>query len=129
MARGIVILDDCEDLRLVLICLLKSRFSETCLAVGSVREFKDHEPQVLDSHLVILDINLGISEPSGLDAFNWLKGSNYQGQVFFLTGHGHSHPAVIEACHSGAKVWSKPVPTEVLISAIASVIKPAEAQE
>jgi FixJ family two-component response regulator len=128
MATGIVILDDSEDLRFMLICLLKSVFSEVCLAVGSVRELIAHEPEVLNSHLVILDINLGVNEPNGLDAYNWLKKSNYRGQVFFLTGHGLCHPAVTEACRSGAKVWSKPLLTEELIAAISSVIKPREAR-
>jgi ActR/RegA family two-component response regulator len=68
---------------------------------------------VLHSHLSILDINLGARQPSGLEAYRWLRERGYEGQIVFLTGHAMTHPLVSEAQKMGtARVLQKPVPLD-----------------
>jgi hypothetical protein len=46
-------------------------------------------PKVLNCTLAILDVNLGAGNPSGVDAYRWLKQERFVGRVVFLTGHTH----------------------------------------
>lgn len=108
--RQIVVLEDDEDLRQMLCQLLRTAGAERCLPVASVAELKANEADVMTSHLAILDVNLGPGEPSGLDAFAWLKERGFGGQIVFLTGHARSHPLVKAAYElPNVKVFEKPM--------------------
>jgi FixJ family two-component response regulator len=67
--------------------------------------------------LAILDINLGEGQPSGLDAYHWLRESGFEGKIVFLTGHARSHPLVSQARQAGKVViLEKPTTMERLLS-------------
>src|SRR5665213_1769496 len=93
----VVILEDDPDLRSLLGQILK--FNSPCesLAVASLDEMKKCRDEVLGSNLCLLDIDLGVGKPTGLDAFEWLSQLEYSGKIFFLTGHARSHPLVVKA--------------------------------
>lgn len=126
MAAKIVYLDDSDDLIRLLSRLIKFKLSEDCLGVHSMGELMSKSSEVLQSQLAILDINLGMGEPTGVDAYEWLRAHNFQGEIFFLTGHSRSDPLVAQACQTGASVWDKPIATNQIFTAIGDVIgKPA----
>lgn len=109
MPLKIVVLDDCEDLRLLMQRLLQIRFGAECVAIGKVGDLACHEEQVLSSQLIFLDINLGEDEPSGIDAYSWLCERGFAGSVYFFTGHAKNHPLVAAAEPLGVSVLEKPV--------------------
>jgi FixJ family two-component response regulator len=68
----------------------------------------------------ILDINLGPGQPSGIDAYKWLRNNGYRGRIAFLTGHAGTHPLVIEATRIGdAEIFSKPVDPDQIQTIVA----------
>jgi FixJ family two-component response regulator len=69
--------------------------------------------------MAFLDINLGPAQPSGVDAYRWLRDKGFNKPIFFLTGHASTYPLVAEAELLGdAKVLSKPCKPEDLIAII-----------
>ena len=67
--------------------------------------------------LGILDVNLGSNQPSGLDAFAWLRAERYPGRIAFLTGHAMTHPLVERARQMGeAVVLPKPLEISKLLA-------------
>jgi FixJ family two-component response regulator len=118
VVASIVCLDDGEDLRMIFSQLAENKCGMKCLALASVKELLERSDEVLKSKLVFLDINLKPGEPSGIDAYNWLVENNYAGKIFFLTGHGHSHPLVSKAEKSGIEVLEKPVAAEKICALI-----------
>lgn len=44
-----------------------------------------------------LDINLGIGQKTGMDAFNWLQAHGFTNRVVFFTGHARSFPLLVSA--------------------------------
>lgn len=106
----ILLLDDDDDLRETvgeLIALWGTR----CLALPSLAAMTAEERAVLACRLAILDVNLGDGQPSGVDAFEWLRRRRFAGRVVFLTGHARSHPAVARAATTGVQVLAKPLDT------------------
>jgi DNA-binding NarL/FixJ family response regulator len=100
------------------ICLEASRRC-TVQAVASFRELERGFHDCGDVAAAILDINLGQGEPTGIDAYHWLRSRGFSGRVVFLTGHAASHPLVREARLIGdAVVLEKPTGMDHLSSAI-----------
>ena len=118
VAEKVIYLEDSEDLRSLMSHLIKSRLGEDCLCLASVKDLIKAEKIALNSKIIILDINLGAGEPTGLDAFDWLQEQGFKGKIFFLTGHAYSHPLVAKACASGAEVWNKPILTNKIFPAL-----------
>jgi DNA-binding NtrC family response regulator len=108
--RCVLILDDDEDLRDVLGTTVEEVFGWSWLGVSSVGAMIDLGTRALTSDLAILDINLGLDQPSGLDAFAWLVEHHYRGRVIFLTGHAATHPLVDKAQRQQlASIYQKPL--------------------
>jgi len=108
--RRVVFLDDDADLREVFSDLMGAMgvAVETAGSVGELEEVIERAPDSFD--LAILDINLGPGEPSGLDAYRWLKQHDFKGRMAFLTGHARSHPLVTAARELGdVRVLDKPI--------------------
>ncbi len=106
---GILVLDDDEDLREAFTELVRAAFDRECVGLASVAELTALGRSVLSFAMVFLDINLGADVPSGLDAYRWLRKFGFCGNVVFLTGHGSTHPMVLEAHRIGdALVMTKP---------------------
>lgn len=124
MRTSVLYLDDNTDLRELLAALIESALDVHCFTVSSVDELKENSGIVFQTNVAILDIELGFQQPTGIDAYRWLIESNYQGHIFFLTGHGRSHPLVQEATKSGVTIWEKPIGAEQITSAIQSLLQP-----
>ncbi len=84
----------------------------TASSLADVQALGDLLP-TLDTAL--LDINLGLGRPSGVDIARWLREHGYTPRVIFITGHAPDHPLVKEAAGEGGHVLEKPVvPSELL---------------
>jgi DNA-binding response OmpR family regulator len=79
----------------------------------------------LSFDLVILDVNLGAGQPSGVDACRWLQERSFSGQIVFLTGHA-SLPGVAEAHSLGLKVLQKPLAIDELVKLLGEQPKRTE---
>jgi DNA-binding NtrC family response regulator len=112
---GILFLDDDADLRRIISTLVQLKTGKSCLALATLAEMRAHREQVLGTQLAILDVNLGEDQPSGLDAYGWLRAEGYRGRVVFLTGHAATHPLVEAAARMGqVKVLVKPLTADQL---------------
>jgi DNA-binding NtrC family response regulator len=106
---SVVILEDDLDLRQVMGEIVRMLGAD-CVTVSSVADLQQKAGQVLASDLAILDVNLGIGLPNGIDAYNWLVLSGYTGRIVFLTGHASTHPLVAAAAKlHGVTVFEKPL--------------------
>jgi DNA-binding response OmpR family regulator len=115
VAKSVLVVDDDADLRTVL-CDLFDSYGARCTGVGSLNELKNLVADGrLPFDLAILDVNLGAGQPSGVDAYRWLRERSFSGQILFLTGHGRSFPGVAEARALGVKVLEKPVAIDDLV--------------
>jgi DNA-binding NtrC family response regulator len=113
-----ILLDDDADLLEVMAEVLAAEGWRT-LTVRSVAELQALGQRALAADVVVLDINLGPSRPSGIDAYDWLLGQGFGGRILFLTGHARSHPLVARAEHlHRARVIDKPASADRLIDLI-----------
>jgi FixJ family two-component response regulator len=121
------LLDDDADLLEILAELLEERGCR-CLIAHSLGELKALGPEVLAADVVVLDINLGSGQPSGIDAYDWLVSEQFRGRILFLTGHAHAHPLVARAERlQRAQVLDKPLDGQVLLDKIIGSSDGAEA--
>ena len=115
----VLFLEDNDDLRQTFVELITILHERRCVGVSSYDEVVALGPKVLACDAAILDINLGPNEPSGIDAYKWLRDTGYPGRVIFLTGHASTHPLVIEAARIGdAEVLSKPIDPDQIESIV-----------
>jgi DNA-binding NtrC family response regulator len=114
-----LVLDDDEDLRFLLCEAVASQPHCECVAVGSLADLIAHEQEALGCDLAILDVNLGVGTPNGLDALEWLRAHHFQGRIVLLTGHARSHPLVERArTMSAVPVLEKPVSLETILALV-----------
>jgi FixJ family two-component response regulator len=125
----IVFLDDSEDLRELMAVLLESALGVECLCFGSLVDFENNSTEVLLAKVAILDINLGINVPDGMDAFNWLIARGFPGKILFFTGHARTNPQVALAERNGAQILEKPLHPEKLISSVSRALTEAHDNE
>ncbi len=117
MDGGIFLLEDDDDLRSVLIDLIKRSTARPCRGLRTLSELREQRQWVLGCSLGIIDVNLGPGQPSGLDAFAWLRAERFAGRIAFLTGHAATHPLVERALQMGeASVLTKPLEVEGLLA-------------
>lgn len=109
MNNSIVLLDDVPEIRELLGSYLEMTLPVRCFTYANLQELHKNRETVLNSHVAILDLELGSGQPNGLDAFKWLVSQNYNGKIFFLTGHGKSNPLVQDATTEGAEILQKPL--------------------
>jgi DNA-binding NtrC family response regulator len=105
--KSVLVLDDDADLRMTL-CELFDSYGARSVGVGSVDELRRVMEDGPSFDLAILDVNLGAGQPSGVDAYRWLKEHSFSGRIAFLTGHARSLPGVAEAYALGATILQKP---------------------
>lgn len=120
--RRVLVLDDDVDFCDLLRMLLETTLDGVeCLGMHKLAELIAHSAEVMACELVILDVNLGPGEPSGIDALAWLRANRFGGVIVFLTGHARWHPLLLQqASSSGVRVLEKPVDTTTLLSLLPS---------
>lgn len=114
MAPPVVFLEDSDDMRILLTRLLQIKFGLECRCFSSYDDFTAEPDGLMEAKLFLLDINLGDSEKSGIDAYRWLVSRGAPGKVCFLTGHAKQHPLVKEAKDVGTLVLEKPITPSLL---------------
>jgi CheY-like chemotaxis protein len=115
----VLYVEDNDDLRELVVELVTVVLKRRCVGVGSYEELVALGEEALRCSVAILDINLGPSRRSGIDAYAWLRDHGYQGRIVFLTGHASSHPLVVEAQRIGeAEIFSKPIEPDRLRSIV-----------
>lgn len=63
----------------------------------------------LNFDIAFLDVNLGIGQKSGIDAFDWLIANDFKGTIIFLTGHAGSYEILKKiSCHPNVHLLDKP---------------------
>jgi CheY-like chemotaxis protein len=106
----ILVLDDDPDLTLVMSDLIRALSGRGTVVAHSLAELQTRGHEAIACDLALLDVNLGYGEPSGVDAFEWLRQSGFRGRVYFFTGHAGDHPLVRQASSiPGTSVVSKPI--------------------
>jgi DNA-binding NtrC family response regulator len=108
MTTSVLVVDDDADLREVLGGSIEL-LGHGCVTAASLAELMEKREEAVRCKLAILDINLHADAPSGLDVHRWLEHEGFTGTILFLTGHARTHPLVIAACESGARVVEKPI--------------------
>jgi FixJ family two-component response regulator len=117
----LLMVDDDEDLRLAFADLVEAEYDRHVIGAGDLDELVALGPRALACGLIIIDVNLGPSRPSGVDVLAWLREHDYRGKVVFLTGHGRTSPQVEQAHHTeGVPVLSKPLGAEALMGLVES---------
>ncbi|WP_224240300.1 response regulator [Hyalangium gracile] len=115
----VLVLEDDKDLRTLLCELMEACGAEACVRAASFDEMVRQKQQVLGCGLALMDVNLGSGQPSGLDAYHWLRDNGFTGRIVFLTGHARHHPLVRKAQElTQAQVLSKPVNTKELMALV-----------
>jgi CheY-like chemotaxis protein len=116
--ENVLYLDDDDDLRMAVSDVLGG-LDRTCLGVASYPDLVALGDKALGCSIAILDISLGSSDATGLEAYHWLRDKGFNGRILFLTGHAASHPLVREARGlSDAQVFAKPINLEAFQSEI-----------
>jgi DNA-binding NtrC family response regulator len=117
----LLVLDDDDDLRLLLCEAVTSLTDGECLGVRSFDDLLAHQAEALGCDLALLDVNLGVGAPNGLDALGWLRAHDFRGRVMFLTGHARTHPLVERAQFAaGVPVLEKPISLDTLLSLLSA---------
>ena len=120
MAKILVIEDD-EMLRGLLCDLFAVRGCVECVALASLADLEAYDDRVLGFDLAILDVNLGVDMPTGVDVYRWLRSRHFAGHIAFLTGHARSFPLVADASRlPDVRVLEKPVSTSELTALLAA---------
>ena len=115
----VLYVEDNDDLRELVVELVTAVLKHRCVGVGSYEELVGLGDEALGCSIAILDINLGPNQPSGIDAYRWLRDKGYSGRIVFLTGHARTHPLVVEAQRIGdAQIFSKPIEPDRLRSIV-----------
>jgi len=124
MSCDVILLDDDEDLREATAEVISKLVHCTVDTFGSLNQLQLNYERASSSKLAFLDINLGLNEPSGLEAYTFLLNNDYRGRVFFFTGHAKSHPLVQTAAQLGrAEILNKPVAVTSLVRLVRSELE------
>lgn len=115
MAGKVLLLEDDADQLEMLAMALSLICGRECVRARSYADLTSLADEALGCAVALLDVNLGAHQPSGLDAYLWLRDHQYRGRVCFLTGHAHSHPLVMRALATGdARLVEKPIGSDCL---------------
>lgn len=95
--KKILFLDDDESLCFLMKEVFKEEPTVEVTTVNSYAALLEQQPVIADFDIIFLDVNLGPGQPTGLDAFAWLKTQSYNKKVVFFTGHAQAYPLVRQA--------------------------------
>lgn len=120
--KTVFFLDDSQELLEVMKVFAESSCACQAISASSFDEMFSMEEAILKCDLAFLDLNLGSHQPSGVQAYRWMRSLGYNKPVYFLTGHAVDSEESREALiFDEAKVLRKPVPAQDLIQIIGSL--------
>jgi FixJ family two-component response regulator len=118
-ADKVLVLDDDPDLLDSLSDTIRVLAHKTPVSARSYEDLVAQRDSALECSMALLDINLGMGKPSGLDAYDFLRREGFKGEITFLTGHARTHPVVAWAHSRGhAHILQKPLSADELLRAI-----------
>lgn len=111
--RSIFFLDDSEEYLDVMKVFVQAACNCEAITCSNIESMQNQIEEILKSEMAFLDINLGLNQPSGIQAYRWLKSQGYNKPVYFLTGHAKdSDEAKQAAIFEDARVLQKPIPPQ-----------------
>lgn len=111
--RSIFFLDDSEDYLEVIKVFVQAACDYEAITCANIENMQSRIDEILKSEMAFLDINLGLNQPSGIQAYRWLRSQGYNKPVFFLTGHGKdSDEAKQASIFEEVRVIQKPIPPQ-----------------
>ncbi|MCM2353578.1 MAG: response regulator [Pseudobdellovibrio sp.] len=111
--RSIFFLDDSEEYLDVMKVFVQAACNFEAITCSNIESMQNQIEEILKSEMAFLDINLGLNQPSGIQAYRWLKSQGYNKPVFFLTGHAKDSDEAREAAiFEDARVLQKPIPPQ-----------------
>ena len=115
MFESVLIVDDDLELCELMKQLLEARGCSVCIC-HTLSQVETEFSKISGCDVVFIDIDLGSRQPNGVEVYKYLLANDFPGRIYFLTGHGKSHPQVVRAREIGAvDVLSKPIaPNEIL---------------
>lgn len=115
----VFILEDDQDLAFTYEQLVSLLTDQQTLLTHCFKEMQSKLEEILECKVAVLDIDLGENQPTGVDAFVWLRQNGFLNKIYFMTGHAQSHPLVVQAVKmSGATVLTKPVDIDRFLAVI-----------
>ena len=119
--KKVLILEDDCDLAASYQMILGLMLPHQLHVLHDMKEMLASSADALACDVALIDVDLGHNQPTGLDAYQWLRENGFKGSIFFVTGHARTHPAVVEAVElNGVSLLQKPVELDRLIEAINS---------
>ncbi|AZZ35603.1 hypothetical protein CIK05_01910 [Bdellovibrio sp. qaytius] len=119
--RSIFFLDDSAEFLEVMKVFIENISTCSAITASNFEYMLAQEELILKSDMAFLDINLGLHQPSGVQAYRWLRSLGYNKPVFFLTGHAIDSDETKEAhTFEGTKILRKPISPQELLQLIGS---------
>jgi DNA-binding NtrC family response regulator len=118
----VFVLDDDLDLVDLLKRQIEQTPGHTMIGATSYADMLTKRDTILKCQIAFLDIDLGLKQPTGIEAHKWLRNNHFTGKKYFLTSHPSTHPLVAQVIagsfHGDGQVLSKPLNPSMLISLI-----------
>lgn len=122
-SRKILLIDDDENLLDSLAEFFELALDMKCIRSRGLDDAIARKSEIFAGEVVaaILDINLGVGVPNGLDAYQWLRSQGFHGKIAFLTGHAKDHPLVRKVAEiEGVRIFEKPMDVNEIVAMIES---------
>jgi len=110
----VLVVEDDDDL-LEVLGLLFEHAGVAHAGARSLAEVQALGDRIAELTAVVIDINLGGGQPTGLDVAAWLRAHGFRGRVSFMTGHAPDHALVRAAVSDDGEVLEKPIDTRALL--------------
>jgi DNA-binding response OmpR family regulator len=121
----ILFVDDDADLLEAMQDIVRVLKLGTTVVAASLEEVQAKRAEVLSCTLAVLDLNLGVDLPNGIDVFRWLRAEGFTGMIAFLTGHGASDPRVKAAVQlESGRILTKPIELDDLAELVRAAHPP-----
>lgn len=120
--RSIFFLDDSEEFLEVMKVFVSATCQCEAIICPNFEIMYERAEEILKSDMAFLDINLGVHQPSGVQAYRWLRSQGYDKPVFFLTGHAKDSDEARQAeGFEHTQVIQKPIAPKDLRALIGTV--------
>jgi len=116
--KRVLLLDDDIDLCEIMREIVLELGASACTIVHSFDELKQLPNIKNGFDLIFIDMNLGISAPSGIEVYKWLNEIGHNGKIAFFSGHDRSHPMIkLASVFPNVSIIEKP-PSESQLEAL-----------
>lgn len=115
----VLLLDDDPDMCELLKEALESFGIQEIHTCRNYQDIVDINGKIADFDIAILDVNLGLGQKNGVDAYNWMIKNGFSHRTIFFTGHGRSYPLLLSALQNpNVALLAKPASIAMIKKAI-----------